>query len=379
MPVAAVTMAIAVTAAAAFLIVRVIFAVTAAVAVLAVVASALAFAAAFAVMFMAAAFLAFFAAAAASAAMTVPVRMAVRVAAHGSSCFGIALERLGDAGRRSFVGIAADPSDELDPRRSKRRCSAFADAAADDAVHLVFDKGRHLRRMALPRRFNESGSGDRSVFYRIDLEGGRHAEMLEDGVVLDRNCNFHDGLSFVVRIYCDGLGERSVFPAASSGAVPGAFAAANLVAAPADQKPLPVDDGISELEAGPLINFSHRRARNAHLHRALLVRALLEVDDSNRFVLFDKKIDDLVSAASKRFRRKGAAFGFSADASRTTRSRHSGLLLNAASSTAVHPWIFVLRGCQRTACFRHMSIMLRPLRFKCKNEKPRRSGAEASL
>lgn len=110
-----------------------------------------------------------------------------------------------------------------------------------------------------------------AVLHFIDLEVGRHAEVLEDSVVFDWQSDFHvrNSLNFILRgRLSNGLAS------ASSGACAAVCFLTNPIVAAFDHKRLAVDDGVGNLEACLFIDFGRRRAGDLHLLRALIVGAL---------------------------------------------------------------------------------------------------------
>lgn len=160
-----------------------------------------------------------------------------------------------------------------------------------------------------------------AVLHFIDLEVGRHAEVLEDSVVFDWQSDFHvrNSLNFILRgRLSNGLAS------ASSGACAAVCFLTNPIVAAFDYKRLAVDDRIGNLEAGLFVNLGCCRAGNLHLLRALIVSALFEVNDANRFIFFDKQ--DNRSKLFAPLRSKEAHQRFTTHTTTTTGSGHTSKL-----------------------------------------------------
>lgn len=121
---------------------------------------------------------------------------------------------------------------------------------------------------------------------------------------------------------CGGSGD-GIAPATARTRAAVCFLTNPIVAA-FDYKRLAVDDRIGNLEAGLFVYLGCCRAGNLHLLSALIVSALFEVNDANRFVLFDKQ--DNRSEIFAPLRSKEAHQRFTTHTTTTTGSGHTSKL-----------------------------------------------------
>ena len=179
----------------------------------------------------------------------------------------------------------------------------------------------------MPGGGDHFGCGDAVVVDRVDLHRGRLAEMRKDLVVREGKCDFHDVSS---RSSLSRTRLRQL-AAAASRAVAARFLPTRLLAQPIvaafDHERPTVDDRVGDLETGALVDLRYRGARDLHLARALLVRALVEVDDAYDLVLIDGKNNGLRlvrASALLGLRCKPAKKRFGAYAPAAARSGHDG-------------------------------------------------------
>ena len=120
---------------------------------------------------------------AAAFTLFVAMTMAVMVAAAGCGGFNIVLKRAGDERGDGSITVAFVAGIKPDVGRSE--------AAANDAVDCIFHQKIYHGGVTVAACGNRFGRNDGSVLHNIDLEVGRHAEVLEDGVVFDGHRDFH--------------------------------------------------------------------------------------------------------------------------------------------------------------------------------------------
>lgn len=128
---------------------------------------------------------------AAASTLFVAMTMAVMVAAAGCGGFNIVLKRAGDERGDGSITVAFVAGIKPDVGLCQRLHGARSEAAADHAVNGVLYKKVHHGGVTVAACGNRFGRNDGSVLHNIDLEVGRHAEVLEDGVVLDGHRDFH--------------------------------------------------------------------------------------------------------------------------------------------------------------------------------------------
>jgi hypothetical protein len=88
-----------------------------------------------------------------------------------------------------------------------------------------------------------------------------------------------------------------------------------------DEKALSMDESVSKLSAGAVVNPRDGRAGHVHLGGALLLRQPEQIDQADDFVFIDAHDDDLcVGCAAGRGELAG--FGQRTDAAAPRRSRH---------------------------------------------------------
>ena len=99
------------------------------------------------------------------------------------------------AGGRGFNVVLKRSGDESSIKRDvglrERLHGSRSEAAADHAVNGVLYEKVHHGGVTVAACGNRFGRNDGSVLHNIDLEVGRHAEVLEDGVVFDGHRDFH--------------------------------------------------------------------------------------------------------------------------------------------------------------------------------------------
>ena len=125
-------------------------------------------------------------------------------------------------------------------------------------------------------------------FIKLKLLGV--AEMLENLTVFIGNCNFHDGISFLIFICFFCIGFLRPAAAATVGRL---LSAADAVVPPGDVQRFPVDKARCDLAPCAFINLLHGRTGNIHLCGTLLVGLLLQVNQANSLVLVQRQQDRL--------------------------------------------------------------------------------------
>ena len=126
-----------------------------------------------------------------AAASTLFVAMAVMVAAAGCGGFNVVFKRAGDERGDGSITVAFVAGIKPDVGLCQRLHGARSEAAADHAVDGVLHEKVHHGGVTVAACGNRFGRNDGSVLHNIDLEVGRHAEVLEDGVVFDGHRDFH--------------------------------------------------------------------------------------------------------------------------------------------------------------------------------------------
>ena len=159
------------------------------------VASATAFSVAVALLFVTVTAAALFCMAVVSVAtastLFVAMPMAVMVAASGCGGFNVVFKCAGDERGDGSITVAFVAGIKPDVGLCQRLHGARSEAAADHAVDGVLHEKVHHGGVTVAACGNRFGRNDGSVLHNIDLEVGRHAEVLEDGVVFDGHRDFH--------------------------------------------------------------------------------------------------------------------------------------------------------------------------------------------
>ena len=128
---------------------------------------------------------------AAASTLFVAMTMAVMVAAAGCGGFNIVLKRAGDERGDGSITVAFVAGIKTNVGLCQRLHGSRSEAAADHAVYRVLYEKVHHGGVTVAAGGNRFGRNDGSVLHNIDLEVGRHAEVLEDGVVFDGHRDFH--------------------------------------------------------------------------------------------------------------------------------------------------------------------------------------------
>lgn len=128
---------------------------------------------------------------AAASTLFVAMTMAVMVAAAGCGGFNVVFKCAGDERGDGSITIAFVAGIKPDVGLCQRLHGARSEAAADHAVNGVLYEKVHHGGVTVAAGGNRFGRNDGSVLHNIDLEVGRHAEVLEDGVVFDGHRDFH--------------------------------------------------------------------------------------------------------------------------------------------------------------------------------------------
>lgn len=117
--------------------------------------------------------------------------MTMVAASAGGRGFNVVLKRSGDESSNGDIAIAFIAGIKRDVGLRERLHGARSEAAADHAVNGVLYEKVHHGGVTVAACGNRFGRNDGSVLHNIDLEVGRHAEVLEDGVVFDGHRDFH--------------------------------------------------------------------------------------------------------------------------------------------------------------------------------------------
>lgn len=117
--------------------------------------------------------------------------MAVMVAAAGCGGFNVVFKCAGDERGDGSITVAFVAGIKPDVGLCQRLHGSRSEAAADHAVNGVLYEKVHHGGVTVAACGNRFGRNDGSVLHNIDLEVGRHAEVLEDGVVFDGHRDFH--------------------------------------------------------------------------------------------------------------------------------------------------------------------------------------------
>lgn len=127
--------------------------------------------------------------------------MTMVAASAGGRGFNVVLKRSGDEGSNGDIAIAFVAGIKRDVGLRERLHGARSEAAANDAVNGVLYEKVHHGGVTVAACGNRFGRNDGSVLHNIDLEVGRHAEVLEDSVVFDWQSDFHvrNSLNFILR------------------------------------------------------------------------------------------------------------------------------------------------------------------------------------
>lgn len=128
---------------------------------------------------------------AAASTLFVAMTMAVMVTAAGCGGFNIVLKRAGDERGDGSITVAFVAGIKPNAGLCQRLHGSRSEAAADHAVNGVLYEKVHNGGVTVAACGNRFGRNDGSVLHNIDLEVGRHAEVLEDGVVFDGHRDFH--------------------------------------------------------------------------------------------------------------------------------------------------------------------------------------------
>lgn len=111
--------------------------------------------------------------------------MTMVAASAGGRGFNVVLKRSGDESSNGDIAIAFVAGIKRDVGLRERLHGARSETAANDAVNGVLYEKVHHGGVTVAACGNRFGRNDGSVLHNIDLEVGRHAEVLEDSVVFD--------------------------------------------------------------------------------------------------------------------------------------------------------------------------------------------------
>lgn len=127
--------------------------------------------------------------------------MTMVAASAGGRGFNVVLKRSGDESSNGYIAIAFVAGIKRDVGLRERLHGARSETAANDAVNGVLYEKVHHGGVTVAACGNRFGRNDGSVLHNIDLEVGRHAEVLEDSVVFDWQSDFHvrNSLNFILR------------------------------------------------------------------------------------------------------------------------------------------------------------------------------------
>ena len=127
--------------------------------------------------------------------------MTMVAASAGGRGFNVVLKRSGDESSNGDIAIAFVAGIKRDVGLRERLHGARSETAANDAVNGVLYEKVHHGGVTVAACGNRFGRNDGSVLHNIDLEVGRHAEVLEDSVVFDWLSDFHvrNSLNFILR------------------------------------------------------------------------------------------------------------------------------------------------------------------------------------
>ena len=122
-------------------------------------------------------------------------------ASAGGRGFNVVLKRSGDESSNGDIAIAFVAGIKRDVGLRERLHGARSETAANDAVNGVLYEKVHHGGVTVAACGNRFGRNDGPVLHNIDLEVGRHAEVLEDSVVFDWQSDFHvrNSLNFILR------------------------------------------------------------------------------------------------------------------------------------------------------------------------------------
>lgn len=127
--------------------------------------------------------------------------MTMVAASAGGGGFNVVLKRSGDESSNGDIAIAFVAGIKRDVGLRERLHGARSETAANDAVNGVLYEKVHHGGVTVAACGNRFGRNDGSVLHNIDLEVGRHAEVLVDSVVFDWQSDFHvrNSLNFILR------------------------------------------------------------------------------------------------------------------------------------------------------------------------------------
>lgn len=127
--------------------------------------------------------------------------MTMVAASAGGRGFNVVLKRSGDESSNGDIAIAFVAGIKRDVGLRERLHGARSETAANDAVNGVLYEKVHHGGVTVAACGNRFGRNDGSVLHNIDLEVGRHAEVLEDSVVFEWQSDFHvrNSLNFILR------------------------------------------------------------------------------------------------------------------------------------------------------------------------------------
>lgn len=127
--------------------------------------------------------------------------MTMVAASAGGRGFNVVLKRSSDESSNGDIAIAFVAGIKRDVGLRERLHGARSETAANDAVNGVLYEKVHHGGVTVAACGNRFGRNDASVLHNIDLEVGRHAEVLEDSVVFDWQSDFHvrNSLNFILR------------------------------------------------------------------------------------------------------------------------------------------------------------------------------------
>ena len=184
------------------------------------------------------------------------------------------------------ISIPADTAIEFDARFGKCCLRATSDASADQSVYTVLHQETCQCAVTAAVGINHFRMKDFAVRNFIKLELLSVTEMLKNLTVFIGDCNFHDGISFVIFIgsFCAGALHST-----AAATVDCLLPSADAVVSAGDVQRFPVNKARCDFAPCAFVNFLHGRAGNIHLRSTLLVGLLLQINQPNDLVFVQRQ------------------------------------------------------------------------------------------
>src|SRR5699024_5416501 len=185
----------------------------------------------------------------------------------------------------SLIGSSGDTAVQLNSGFSKSILRTHTDSSADQRIYTQPGQKTCQCAMAAAIRINRLLFCDLTVFHVIDFKLLCVSEMLIYISVFKCYCYPHCVFSF----HCYNLRIQARRSAAFLSAEMNRRSVAQTVVSSRDQKDLSVYNTVRYLFAGAFVNLRHRSPRNIHPFCTLLMSQLLQIDQSDHFILINRQ------------------------------------------------------------------------------------------